>query len=128
MPRLLLMLVAGALLALAATSAAAAATRGLSIGFFDPILSSADATQRAPWLARAVDSGADVVRLQIPWVAPNTPARPAGFDARNPADPAYDFAAADAAIVDATSHNLRVLLSFSGAPRWAEGARRRAGA
>src|SRR5688572_29236392 len=82
------------------TPAVAAGARGLSIGFLDPLFT-AGADVRGPWLGRAVDSGADVVRVQIGWPVANTATRPAGFDARNPGDPAYAFAAADAAVTDA---------------------------
>ena len=101
--------------------------RGLALGFLDGVFA-ADAPERGPWLARAADSGSDILRIDIGWVAPNIAARPAGFDARNPADPAYSFARADAAIVDATARGLRVLASFTGAPAWAEGAGRPADA
>jgi hypothetical protein len=102
--------------------AGAHAARGLTVGFLDGVFS-ADAPERAPWLARAVESGADIVRIDVGWVAA---ARPA--DARDPTDAAYAFARADAAIVDATARGLRVLASFTGAPRWAEGAGRPASA
>lgn len=121
-PLLTLALLGAALLA-APTGAGAQATHGLSLGFFDGVFTT-DAPTRGPWLTRAVASGADILRIDVGWVAPNTPTRPAGFDARNPADPNYHFARADAAIVDATSRGLRVLVSFEGAPRWAEGPNR----
>lgn len=110
-----------------ASPAQGAASSGLALGFLDGVFT-ADAPTRGLWLGRAASSGADIVRVDIGWVAPNTATRPAGFDARNPADPAYDFRRADAAIVDATAHGLRVLASFTGAPRWAEGANRPADA
>lgn len=119
MRRLTISLVAVALLALAAPATSSAA-RPLAIGFLDGVFSADD---RAPWLQRAADSGSDIVRIDIGWVAGTRPANP-----RNPADPAYDFTRADTAIVDATARGLRVLASFTGAPRWAEGANRPASA
>jgi hypothetical protein len=107
--------------------AGAQAAPGLAIGFFDGVLTT-DAAGSGPWLGRAVDSGADIVRVNVGWVAPDTPTRPAGFDARDPADPAYDFTRTDTAIVDVAARGLRVLASFTGAPRWAEGAGRPADA
>jgi len=104
-----------ALLALTAPAAARPAPRPLAIGFLDGAFT-ADATERAPWLQRAADSGSDILRIEVGWNAATKPADP-----RDPADPAYDFTRADAAIVDATSRGLRVLASFTGAPRWAEG-------
>jgi hypothetical protein len=119
--RLIVSLLVGMLLALAAPGGAQAA-RPLSIGFLDGVFA-ADSAERGPWLTRAVDSGSDILRIDVGWNASTRPA-----DARDPADPAYSFARADAAIVDATSRGLRVLASFTGAPRWAEGANRPAGA
>lgn len=121
MRRLTISLLAVSLLALAAPAGAQAA-RPLAIGFLDGVFS-ADAAERGPWLARAAESGSDVLRVDIGWVASRKPA-----DARDPADPAYDFTRADTAIVDATSRGMRVLASFTGAPAWAEGAGRPASA
>jgi hypothetical protein len=124
---------AGAVLAatLAATllnPAAAPAARPLQLGFLDFVYTSADPAERAAWIGRSVASAADILRIQVGWHVPDTPSPPAGFDARNPADPAYDFSHADAAIKDVTASGLRVLASFSGAPRWAEGPNRPASA
>src|SRR3954469_20169685 len=100
--------------ALAALLAAAPATvaRPLAMGFFDgPFPTASD-----PKLERAVAVGASVVRVDIGWPAARPPAEPT-----NPADPAYDFASADATIRSAAARGLRVLVSFTGAPTWAEG-------
>jgi hypothetical protein len=122
--RLFIALLGAALLSVAVLpTAAGAATRGLSLGFVDSVFG-ADGPTRDPWLGRAVASGADILRIDVGWPVANTPLRPAGFDARDPASPEYDFTADDAAIEDATSHGLRVLASFVGAPQWAEGAGR----
>jgi hypothetical protein len=107
------------------TPSLASAARPLSLGFFDTGFTGPNG---ATWLQRSVTAGADIVRIEIGWDAPDTRTRPPGFDARNPADPAYDFSDADAAIRTASSLGLRVLLSFTGAPRWAEGPRRPADA
>ena len=116
------MLLAAALLTLAAPAGAGAAQRGLALGFLDGVFG-ADAPERSIWLARAADSGSDILRVDIGWVAGTKPADP-----RNPADPAYRFQRADAAIADATSRGMRVLASFTGAPPWAEGPGRPASA
>jgi hypothetical protein len=110
------------LLALLAPASAHGA-RSLRLGFFDDVYGALPA-ERDPWLARTVAVSADIVRIQIGWPAPNTAARPAGFDARDPTDPNYDFRRADASIVAATARGLQVLASFSAAPRWAEGSER----
>ncbi|MEA2156466.1 MAG: hypothetical protein QOE11_2606 [Solirubrobacteraceae bacterium] len=113
--------------ALTGLSPAGAHAAGLRLGFFDGVFTGDDAT-RAPWLGRAVDSGADLLRLDVGWPVLNTPARPEGFDARNPADRAYDFTRSDAAVVAAAGRGLAILAGFTGAPRWAEGPGRPAGA
>lgn len=96
----------------------AGAVAPLALGFFDGVFAGPDG---AAWLQRAAAAGSDVVRINIGWVAPDTPTRPANFDARNPADPNYDFTSADAAVQEATADGLRVILDFTGAPQWAEG-------
>lgn len=101
-----MLLLAAVLLAVSPPAGAQAATRGLTLGFYDGVFTASPAV-RAPWLARTVNSGADIVRMNIGWVAPDTPTRPTGFDARDPGDPAYDFTVADSAIVDATSRAAR---------------------
>jgi hypothetical protein len=102
------------LVLLVAAPAAGAAERSLRVGFFDHVFMGAE---RAPWLDRAAQSGSQVVKLDIGWRAARKPADP-----RNPADPAYDWAGADAAVADAVARGQRVLISFSGAPAWARGA------
>jgi hypothetical protein len=116
-----------ALLALAAVTPPAQAARGLRLGFLDGVFS-ADAPERGPWLQRSAAVGSDILRLDIGWPVAGGATRPPGFDARNPADPRYDFQRADAAIKDASAHGMAVLASFTGAPRWAEGARKPASA
>jgi hypothetical protein len=114
-----------ALLCAAVATAPANAARPLDLGFFDSVFTG---SQSVPWLERAAAAGSDVVRIDIGWDAPNTPQEPAGFDPTNPADSHYDFAAADAAIRAATADGLKVIATFTGAPRWAEGRRMPAGA
>lgn len=96
----------------------ARAARPLSLGFSDGQFVEPDA---ATWFGRSVSAGADWARINIGWVAPDTPTMPADFDPRNPADPNYDFTGGDAAIREATADGLKVLIVFNGAPQWAEG-------
>jgi hypothetical protein len=98
--------------------AGAWAARPLALGIFDGAFTGPNAQT---WLQRSVAAGAEWVRIDIGWDAPNTATRPAGFDARNPADPHYDFTRADAAIRLASELGLRILVTFTGAPQWAEG-------
>jgi hypothetical protein len=114
---------AGALLvAFAAVFATAPAAHGaapLHIGFFDSVYI-AEPAERDAWLDRTAAVAADTVRIDIGWPAVGGPTRPADFAARDPADPHYDFARADAAIVAARARGLRVLASFTGAPAWVD--------
>lgn len=95
-----------------------ATAQPLLLGFSDSAFEGNDATA---WLQRSRTAGADMVRINIGWDAPDTTRRPAGFDARNPADPRYAFAPADAAIRQAAAQHLGILAEFTGAPAWAEG-------
>lgn len=106
-------------------AASAPAARALALGFSDGAYMGSNAQA---WYQRTVAAGADIVRLDIGWPVPDTPRRPAGFNARNPADPHYDFTRDDTAVKTATRMGLRVLAVFTGAPRWAEGPHRPAGA
>jgi hypothetical protein len=110
-------LAASLLLALLAPAIAHAAAP-LTLGFYDSVFDGPDA---ATWLGRAAAAGSQVVRIDIGWVAPDSRKRPAAFHPENPADPRYDFTAADAAVRAATADGLKVILLFTGAPRWAEG-------
>ena len=111
-------LTAGIALALAGPSPA-----GLRIGFADPLFSSQDAGVRATWLENAEKSRSDIVRIDVSWRAVAPGAEPA--DPSNPA--AYDWGALPAAVADAEARGLKVLLTVSKAPAWAEAAGRPGG-
>ena len=117
MRRLALSLLAVALLALVAPAAANAA-RPLAIGFLDGGIRGRRAGALAVARRAPSRSGSDIVRIDVGWVA--------GTQARQtratPPIPRTTSRRADAAIADAASRGLRVLASFTGAPRWAEGA------
>lgn len=74
--------------------------------------------ERNTWFDVTEDAEAGIVRLDVGWdsVATSTPTDPA-----NPADPAYDFAGYDAAIQEAAARGLRVMITFGGAPEFAQG-------
>jgi hypothetical protein len=97
---------------------AAACAQPFSLGFLDGAF---EGPNSSVWLQRAAAAGSNVVLMNIGWVAPNTPTKPPGFDALDPASPDYDFTNADAAVKQATADGLRVILEFTGAPQWAEG-------
>jgi hypothetical protein len=64
-----------------------------------------------------------VVRVGLQWaeVAPAGSAKPANFDAADPADPHYRWTATDYAVRSAAQHHLRVIFQILDAPVWAEG-------
>ena len=68
---------------------------------------------------RVADAGATVVRLPVEWsqVAPATP--PPGFDAENPADPAYRWGVLDESIRNAARNRLEPIVFFFDPPSWA---------
>ncbi len=71
-------------------------------------------------LAKIRAAGASVVRIPVDWRDTVAEAPPAGFDARDPADPAYRFALIDAAVRAAAADGLTPLLVVSHAPAFAE--------
>jgi hypothetical protein len=79
-------------------------------------------------LKRASAAGATVVRLPVIWseVAPAT--RPPGFDADDPAAPAYRWKVLDESVRRAARYRLEPLIFFVDAPKWAESAQRYGGA
>jgi hypothetical protein len=106
-------------------TAPASAARGLVTGFSDFSYTSPDPAGRSFVFDRTVQAGAGLVRLNMPWhlVAPSPPADPA-----NPGSAAYSFGPWDAAVRDARSRGLSVLLTVLGAPGWAAGPDRPAAA
>jgi hypothetical protein len=91
--------------------------RGVSEGVL--LLDRGEAARRLA-LARIREAGASVVRIPVDWRETVSPAAPADFQARDPASPAYDFGALDAAVIDAVGAGLRPLLVVSHAPAFAE--------
>jgi hypothetical protein len=116
------------LAAMAPPAEARIAKRPLTTGFADPLFGSSDAGVRARWLDNARGAGARVIRLAAFWsaVSPSVPSPI--FNPSNPADPEYNWDGLDAAVRDASDRGLRVLLTASSAPAWAEGPGRPANA
>jgi hypothetical protein len=114
---------AAALLALAVPAVAHAAPQ-LQTGISDDgiLLHS---PERAPAVvARWAAAGIDMVRIQVRWVAiaPGAlePAQPLGFDARDPEDPQYNWAATDQALALVVANGMTPLLTVTGSgPLWA---------
>jgi hypothetical protein len=83
------------------------------------------AVDGADWpvmLQRMSSAGATAVRFWVTWsdVAPPGAAVPPGFDARDPAAPAYRWEATDAALRAVKAAGLEPIVTISAAPGWAE--------
>jgi hypothetical protein len=94
---------------------------GLTRGISDATLTmSPDAAVREQALARIRATGASVVRIPVEWRYIVSGYPPAGFDAADPASPAYDFTEVDAAVRSAITAGLTPLLVATAAPNFAE--------
>ncbi|MEJ7788651.1 MAG: hypothetical protein WKF29_02095, partial [Thermoleophilaceae bacterium] len=122
LPLLSLLLLTG----LGAVSSPAAAARPLTLGFFDGFSPGGEAGAVRLGEAQALGSG--VARVLVFWSQVAPPVQATGFRATDPGAPQYNWTATDAAVRDAEARGLRVILSITSAPRWAEGPRRPPGA
>ncbi len=104
----------------AAPPASASPSLTLGLNGYGPLVSRTPSI-RAHWLKAAKGRNASAVRLVIGWslIAPQT--RRSGFNAGNPADPQYAWGALDSIVRSYAASHLSVVLSFDGAPAWAEG-------
>jgi hypothetical protein len=131
--RLTLAIKVGAIVAAAAGAVAIVApaagerretpARPLTTAVYDPELVSSPDPNLA--LERVRGLGARAVRVILYWrqVAPagNSPNRPSGFDAADPADPNYAWSPYDAALKRVARHGLTPIVGVQQAPGWAEG-------
>ncbi len=103
------------LLALPAASVSAAPR--LSVGFFDDP-SFRWVASPEPNFATAQRAHASVIHVLADWsqIATRKPAAPLNGD-----DPAYDLTDLDAVVRTAPRYNLQILMTITGAPRWANG-------
>lgn len=115
-------LLAALLLALA-LPAGAQAGRGMETGIADDavLLGGGPAAEQA--VAEWSRLGVDVVRIHVRWVAiapsPGSVHEPAGFDARNPDDPHYNWAPVDNALRLLGDAHIRAMLAVTGSgPLW----------
>jgi hypothetical protein len=108
-----------------ALAPAAHAAPGAELSIMDDqALLGASQAQVDATLTRMKALGADRVRVSAFWSdiapGPESTVKPAGFDAANPLDPAYRWAALDRVVAAAAAHGLRVLISLSTpVPYWA---------
>jgi hypothetical protein len=94
---------------------------GLTRGVSDSsVLLDRDPAVRGLAFARIRASGATVVRIPVNWALVVGAAHPVGAQASDPASPAYDFTAVDAAVREAVGAGLTPLLVVSNAPAFAE--------
>jgi hypothetical protein len=103
---------------------APARLHGLELGLADASFQSPEASLRDAWLARAAGTRASLVVLDVVWSAVAPARRPAGFDAADPADPAYRWERLDGEVRSAVAHGLQPVLLVHSAPAWAEGPNR----
>jgi hypothetical protein len=107
---------AAGLVGVVALALSATAPAGLQTGFADPLFSSGDAGVRSTWLGNAKKAKSEIVRIDISWRAVAPASEPG--DATDPG--VYNWGALPAAVADAESRGLKVLLTATRAPSWAE--------
>ena len=105
-------------LALLLGATPAFAARGAELSMMDDqALLGASQAKVDSVLTRMQALGVDRLRVSAFWseIAPaaTSTARPAGFQAANPNDPAYDWAALDRVVGSAAAHGMKVLISLS---------------
>ena len=94
---------------------------GLARGTSDGgLMLSEDPTIRAVAMAKSRAAGASVVRIPVNWRDIVAASPPPGFQASDPADPAYDFARIDGSLRSAAAAGMQALLVVSHAPAFAE--------
>jgi hypothetical protein len=107
----------------AAGTGPAQAAPGLETGFADDRVLLEHPDQGPAAVAGWKALGVDVVRIHARWVAyapeKDSPTVPAGFDARDPEDPGYDWKPLDRAVLLVRSAGIRVMLAVTGSgPLW----------
>ena len=116
-PRPYLLRLLFALVLFAVPAAAAQAVARMPIGFYDDP-SFRWTPQTSANLASAEAAHASIIHALVDWatVAPTKPAHPLSGD-----DPAYRLSDIDTLVASAQRYDLRVLLTISGSPAWANG-------
>ena len=109
---------------IAAAAAEQAEARPFELGLTDSVFSSDNAGERAIWLDRAAEAGAQNVLPGAQWADIAPAVRSRDFDPSDPADGEYDFSVTDTAVRDARARGLDPLIAVSNAPLWAEGKNR----
>lgn len=127
-PRALVASMSVCLLWLAVVSASASATGPpFRVGLQDPGFTASPSSPAALFAVHALKAvHGSTIRIPVNWgrVAPDTPAKPAGFDATNAAAPGYNWTTIDAALRAAAQLHEKVVLYLIGVPLWATGPNR----
>jgi hypothetical protein len=113
-----LMTIVLCVLAASATPQPAAAARGMLVGIYDPNQPFDTPDKTFPML---VNLRAQIIRVNLDWfnVAKKRPLNPT-----DPKDPAYDWDRYDQLMLNAKKHNIQVLFTIYGTPRWANGTKK----
>jgi hypothetical protein len=108
---------------LVSQGAAGAASSARAPRPFATALFPGDALSARLTARQVAQTGATKIRLGVSWrsVAPGGAHAPESFDATNPADPAYRWAAVDGQIRRVVAAGAEPILSIVSAPRWATG-------
>lgn len=120
MIRLFLRLLFVALVLGSSLPAGASAARPLETAIFDP--PSFESSDAPLAFSRTRAAGATSVRLWASWasIAPQVATKPAGFNARNQADPGYYWTFLDQEINNAVAAGLDPIVMIVTTPEWAE--------
>jgi Concanavalin A-like lectin/glucanases superfamily len=102
-----------------APAAGAATARPLQTAIADH--GELDAPEADGALLRAKAAGVTVYRTMLRWYEVAPVERPPGFEAENPADPAYNWAAFDLKIRRIVAHGIEPLVTVNYPPIWAGG-------
>ena len=118
-----LILLAATILAGALAAQPAHAAAGLETGIADDAILLAGGEDAAAEVAAWQRAGVDVARIQARWVAiapgATAPVAPAGFHARDPDDPRYNWGALDRAVALVRAAGIRPMLQITGSgPLW----------
>lgn len=101
----------------------AEAFRSLQMGIHEP----STFGENAELWPRMRGTNARVARGNVYWTTVTKASSPDGFDARNPADPQYDWSQVDAFVRESMSRGMHPLLTVLQAPAWAQGSGKRGG-
>jgi len=115
---------AAALLLAFVSAADARPLPALTVGFSggaDPYVATGDLSVDTPWIKRAQQEGAEMIRLDVNWSSIAPSKWPAGFVPADPSSPQYFWTTLDAQVRELSRAGFKILVDVWGAPTWAEG-------